>query len=76
MLSTKCTDWVLNIATHENIRLKCWNVMGDFYGGTLADYIRYCDDRYSGKFKLKKHEDIFDGFSRWLKNEGVEEIDD
>lgn len=49
---------------------------GWFYGGTLADYIRYCDDRYSGKFKLKKHEDIFDGFSRWLKNEGVEEIDD
>lgn len=50
--------------------------MTDFYGGTLADYIRYCDDRYSGKFKLKKHEDIFDGFSRWLKNEGVEKIDD
>lgn len=23
--------------------------MTDFYGGTLADYIRYCDDRYSGK---------------------------
>lgn len=45
--------------------------MGDFYGGTLAEYIRY-----NGKFKLKKHEDIFDGFSRWLKNEGLEEIDD
>jgi hypothetical protein len=28
--------------------------MGDFYGGTLADYIKYCDYRYSGKFKLKK----------------------
>lgn len=50
--------------------------MTDFYGGTLADYVRYCDDRYSGKFKLKKHEGISDGFSRWLKNEGVEEIDD
>lgn len=28
--------------------------MDSFYGGTLADYIRYCEDRYSGKFKLKK----------------------
>lgn len=46
--------------------------MADFYGGTLADYIRYCDDRYSGKFRLKKGEDIFDGFTRWLKeNEGI-----
>ena len=42
--------------------------MGDFYGGTLAEYIRYCEDRYSGK--LKKHEDAFDGFARWLKDEG------
>ena len=41
--------------------------MTDFCGGTLADYIRYCDDRYSGKFKLKKGEEIFDGFTRWLK---------
>lgn len=29
-----------------------------------------CEDRYSGKFKLKKHEDVFDGFARWLKDEG------
>lgn len=50
--------------------------MGDFYGGTLADYIEYCDDRYNGKFNLKKHEDVVDGFARWLKNEGLEEIDD
>lgn len=50
--------------------------MGDFYGGTLADYIEYCGDRYNGKFKLKKHEDVVDGFARWLKNEGLEEIDD
>lgn len=46
--------------------------MGDFYGGTLADYIKYCDYRYSGKFKLKKGEDVFDGFTRWLKeNKGI-----
>jgi hypothetical protein len=57
---------------HENIRWKWWNAMGSFYGGTLADYIKYCDYRYSGKFKLKKDEDIFDGFTRWLKeNEGI-----
>lgn len=30
--------------------------MGSFYGGTLAEYIRYCDDRYNGKFKLKKYD--------------------
>ena len=25
-----------------------------FYGGTYIDYCRYCDDRYSGIFELKK----------------------
>lgn len=45
--------------------------MGDFYGGTLAEYIRYCEDRYNGKFKLKKHEDVLVDSLEWLKeNEG------
>jgi len=26
-----------------------------FYGGTYIDYCKYCDDKYSGIFKLKKH---------------------
>lgn len=25
-----------------------------FYGGTFTDYCKYCDDKYSGIFKLKK----------------------
>ena len=67
-LSMNCTAYeVSNIAILGCTQWKWWRWMTDFYGGTLADYIRYCDDRYSGKFKLKKHEDIFDGFSRWLK---------
>ena len=28
-----------------------------FYGGTFTDYCKYCDDKYSGIFKLKKGED-------------------
>ena len=30
-----------------------------FYGGTYIDYCNYCDDRYSGIFKLKENENIF-----------------
>lgn len=32
----------------------------------------YAPGNYSGKFKLKKGEDVFDGFARWLEeNEGI-----
>ena len=47
-------------------------VVMSFYGGTYIDYCEYCDDRYSGKFKLKKNENVFDGFERWLKEHGLE----
>ena len=43
-----------------------------FYGGTFVDYCKYCDDKYSGIFKLKKHEDAIKGFHRWLKEHGRE----
>ena len=38
-----------------------------FYGGTLADYLLFCDDRYYGRFKVKKNEDKISAFQRWLK---------
>lgn len=43
-----------------------------FYGETYIDYCEYCDDRYSGIFKLKENENVFDGFDRWLKEHGRE----
>lgn len=46
-----------------------------FYGGTFVDYCKYCDDKYSGFFKLKKHKDAIKGFHRWLKERGREVID-
>ena len=44
--------------------------MMSFYGGDYIDYCEYCDDRYSGIFKLKENENVFDGFDRWLKKHG------
>lgn len=43
-----------------------------FYGGDFIDYCDYCDDKWSGKFKLKKNEDWLKGFHRWLKEHGQE----
>lgn len=43
--------------------------MADFYGGTLINYLGYLDDRKTGKFKLKEHEDVFGAYSRWFKEE-------
>lgn len=43
-----------------------------FYGGDYIDYCKYCDDRYSGIFKLKENENVFDGFDRWLREHGRE----
>lgn len=31
------------------------------------NYGNYCYDRSHGIFKLKEHENVFDGFERWLK---------
>lgn len=49
--------------------------MMSFYGGTFTDYCKYCDDKYSGIFKLKKGEDAIKGFHRWLKEQGREVTD-
>ena len=43
-----------------------------FYGGDYIDYCEYCEDKYSGIFKLKKNEDWLNGFHRWLKEHGQE----
>ena len=46
-----------------------------FYGGTYIDYCQYCDEKCSGIFKLKKHEDAIEGFHRWLKKHGRKILD-
>ena len=46
-----------------------------FYGGTYIDYCEYCDENFSGIFKLKKHEDGIEGFHSWLKEHGRNILD-
>ena len=44
--------------------------MVSFNSGTFKDYCDFCDDRYSGQFKLKENEGLFQAFDRWLKEHG------
>lgn len=46
-----------------------------FYGGSYIDYCKYCDEKYSGIFKLKTNEEAIEGFHRWLKKQGREILD-
>lgn len=35
--------------------------------GTFKNYCDFCEDRYSGRFKLKENEGLFQAFDRWLE---------